>query len=139
MYNKSEYLASVDMNHRPHVESCMESLASYGRGDKTFTELGDFLKACVVGDLFGAAARADEINKRYLKEYILFMCNEMPQEKVNLCRNDLYVMRQAILIREATRWDEDGCVYQYDRQLAQFSSVERAKDYIINYLCRTQK
>lgn len=39
---------------------------------------GSFLTALFANDLVEAVCRADSVNKEYLKEWALFMVNEMP-------------------------------------------------------------
>ena len=94
-YDHAETLKAVDPHERMHVDKMLCRLDAYGRTDGRAIP-GDFLTALIIGDLYEAALRADDVNAKYLREYCKYLCNQLPGNLIGLAIQPLKAIRDTM-------------------------------------------
>jgi len=92
MFDKEVVLRKVLAEDQEKVSHHLDSLIKYGKGEYLRKDLSHFIGALVDGDLFEAVGRADDVNIHYLRDYVIFMYNEMPGHLINLNAKRLAVL-----------------------------------------------
>ena len=68
-------IRQIDWDRYPISNGAKESLKRY---IEQGVNVGDFLYAVLTNDLFGSFGRADQENRKYLYDIIMFVHNELP-------------------------------------------------------------
>lgn len=92
-----EYARAMGASQREcdHMHACLSALVKYGRGEISRGCLGGFTGSLVDGDFIQACGQADQINRKYLPAYAMFLHNEMPSSKIRLlCRSDAKTVKE---------------------------------------------
>lgn len=95
LYDHMETLRSVAREDVPHVDRMLHELDAYARSEGRAIP-GDFLTAIIVGDLYEAALRADDVNAKYLREYIKYVLSRLPDMWVGLAVQPLKAIRDTM-------------------------------------------
>ncbi len=95
MYDHRETLNTIAPEDFAHVEKMLAKLDAYGRSDGRAVP-GDFLTAIIVGDLYEAALKADDVNRKYLPEYCKYVYNQLSSDLIGLATRPLGVIKEAM-------------------------------------------